>query len=214
MLKDIIEYYLTHTDSYWMAVGTHILMSGGVGLAAAVIGIPLGILCARHPRYSQYITGAVNIMRVVPSLALMIVLIPLIGIGKVPAVIALMVIAIPPILINTMAGFTTADSSLLEAARGMGMDEKQVFWKIQIPLAIPLIFTGIRTSIVETIASATIATYIGAGGLGNIVFTGLGVNKTYIIVVGGLSIAILSIAADYLLGAVQRNLEKRFGRNV
>lgn len=213
MWYDLFEYYQTHVDTFWTQVATHIFLSYGVGILAAVIGIPLGIVCAYIPKISKYITGFVNTLRVIPSLALMIIMIPLIGIGKIPAMIALLIIAIPPILINTTVGFLSVDETITEAAVGMGMDKRQVFFQVKLPLAFPIIYTGIRTSIVETIATATIATYIGAGGLGNLVFAGLGTYKTYLVVLGGLSIAVISMVSDYLLGMIQKALTKRYNYN-
>lgn len=211
LISQLVEYYTAHAADYWSQVGTHIMLSLIVAVIAAAIGIPLGYLCTRYPKSAAFITGFVNVLRIVPSLAVMIIMIPLIGIGKVPAEIALLIIAIPPIVINTAAGFAMPDVSLFDIAKGMGMDDKQILWKVRVPLAVPLIFTGIRTSIVETIASATIAAYIGAGGLGNIVFAGIGMNRVGITALGGFSIAIISIIADYSLGAVQKVIERRCG---
>lgn len=213
MLNEMLLYYKENTGQYWDAVMTHISISVMVVLAAIIIGIPLGLMCAKQPKISRIISGTVNIMRIIPSLAMMILMIPLIGIGKVPAVIALMIIAIPPIMINTAAGFLSIEPNLYETAAGMGMSRKQIFWKVEAPLALPLIITGIRTSIVETIASTTIATYIGAGGLGNLVFTGLGMNRTNILLIGGLSIAFLSIAVDILLAGAQSAIGRLLGRD-
>ncbi len=212
MLNEMFTYYQEHVSEYWEAVITHISISIIVVLVAILIGIPLGLMCAKHPKTSKIISGTVNIMRIIPSLAIMIIMIPLLGIGKVPAVIALMIIAIPPIMINTAAGFLSIEPGLYETATGMGMSKQQIFWKVEVPLALPLIITGIRTSIVETIASTTIATYIGAGGLGNLVFTGLGMNRTDILLVGGLSIAFLSIAVDILLATAQAAIGRLLGR--
>jgi osmoprotectant transport system permease protein len=135
-------------------------------------------------------------------------MIPLMGTGKTPALVALTILAVPPILINTIAGFAGIEASLYETARGMGMDEKQIFLKIEWPLALPLMLTGIRTSAVEVSASATIAAYIGAGGLGNIVFTGLGLNKAELLLIGGVSVAVISIGAELILGTVQNAVTK------
>jgi osmoprotectant transport system permease protein len=212
MLSEMFLYYREHVGEYWNAVATHMSIGIIVVLTAILIGIPLGLICAKYPRTSKFISGTVNIMRIIPSLAIMIIMIPLLGIGKVPAVIALMIIAIPPVMINTAAGFLSIEPNLYETATGMGMNKQQIFWKVEAPLALPLIITGIRTSIVETIASTTIATYIGAGGLGNLVFTGLGMNRTDILLVGGLSIAFLSIVVDILLAGVQTAIGRLLGR--
>ena len=130
-------------------------------------------------------------------------LLPIMGIGKVTAMVALTVIAMPAIMINTTAGFLSVEPMVLETARGMGMDAFQVFTRVEVPLAFPLILTGLRTSAVETIASATIASYIGAGGLGDFVYKGLGMNRTEIVLLGGVSIAVFSIVVDILLAIYQ-----------
>ena len=212
MLNDILSYYQEHQSEYITAVISHLTISIQVVLTAMLIGIPLGLMCAKIPKISKFISGMVNIMRIIPSLALMVFTIPLIGIGKVPAIFALTIIAIPPIMINTAAGFLSIEPNLFETAKGMGMDKSQIFFKVEIPLALPLIITGIRTSVVETIASTTIATYIGAGGLGNLVFIGLGTNQPNILLLGGLSIAVLSIAADIILSFVQTAVDRYLGR--
>lgn len=211
MVSEMVTYYMTHMSEYWSALELHLLLSFEVGLLAAVIAVPLGAVCVKSERISQFTMRLMSMLRIIPSLALMIVFIPLMGIGKIPAVVALLIIAIPPILINTTAGFKNIDEKLLEAAYGAGMDDRQIFWKVRVPQAIPLIFAGIRTSIVETIASATIAAYIGAGGLGNIIFAGLGINKTYMVAIGGLSVAAISIVTDFVLSFFQTQIERRYG---
>ena len=123
-----------------------------------------------------------------------------------PAVVALTVLAIPPILINTALGFRSVPDDVLEAARGMGMDERSVFFKIKVPLAFPVSFAGVRTAASEVVASATLAAYIGAGGLGQIIFTGLGLMRTDLLVIGGASVAALSLLVGMLLSAIDRRM--------
>ena len=203
MLEKVMSYYAEHSAAYWSSFATHIGISLRVILIASALGIPLGILCAKYRGTAKYVSGFVNFLRVVPSLALMVILIPLMGIGKVTATVALTIIAMPAIMINTTAGFLSVDSMVLETAKGMGMSPMQSFTKVEVPLAFPLILTGIRTSAVETIASACIASYIGAGGLGDFVFKGLGMNRTEIVLLGGVSIAVFSIAIDIILAIYQ-----------
>jgi osmoprotectant transport system permease protein len=204
MFKEVIVYYQENISDYWAAVVTHLTISIQVVILSGIIGIIFGIICAKNKHLTKIISSSVNVLRVVPSLALMVLMIPLVGIGKVPAIIALTVIAIPPIMVNTTAGFLGLNPLIIETAKGMGMSEVQSFFQIEFPLALPLIFTGIRTAAVETVATTSIAAYIGAGGLGDMVFTGLGVNRTDILLLGGLSIAIISISTDVILGIVQK----------
>lgn len=206
MFEKVMTYYHESTDKYWNAVVTHLTISLQVVLASIIIGVLLGILCAKYEKSAKIISSNVNILRVIPSLALLVIMIPFLGIGRNAAIVALIIIAIPPIMINTAAGLLSIEPNVLETAKGMGMNSKQSFFNIELPLAYPLILTGVRTSAVETIASASIASYIGAGGLGDLIFTGLGVNKTEIVLLGGLSIAAISILVDLILAVYQAHV--------
>lgn len=208
MLQDMIIYCQENIDEYSLAVLTHFWISLQVVLIAAMIGIPLGIVCAKNKKIAKLISGFVNVLKVIPSLALMVIMIPVIGIGKFPAMIALTIIAIPAIMINTSVGFLSIEPIILETAKGMGMSKSQSFLRVEAPLAFPLCLAGIRTAAVETIATTSIAAYIGAGGLGNLVFTGLGVNRGDILLVGGLSIAVMSITTDLVLSIVQTRVSR------
>ncbi len=143
-------------------------------------------------------------LRVVPSLAILIACIPIIGTGMVPAILALTILAIPPILLNTIQAFLNLPDSTIEAAIAMGMSERMCFFKVKAPLAFPLVFTGIRTAVVEVIASATLAAYIGAGGLGSIIFTGLGLLREDLLIIGGCSVAFLSLITSILLNVIYK----------
>ncbi len=211
MFSDLVQYYLENMSNYWSYVATHITISLEVAVFAILIGIPLGIVCAKLPKLSGVITGLVNALRIIPSLALMVFMVPLIGIGRFPATIVLVIITLPPILINTTTGFLSISESILETARGMGMSPKQVFMEIEFPLALPLIAAGIRTAVVEVVATTAIASYIGAGGLGVLVSTGMGYGRAFITLLGGGSIAVISIAADLILEGIQKILTKRMG---
>ena len=206
MFKEMMDYIAANQSMYLVEIRTHILISLCTVFFSSLIAIPLGIVCIKYRSASRFISGLVNIARVIPSLALMVLLIPLIGIGKTPAVIALIFLAIPPIMLNTMAGYDSIDPMITETAKGMGMDPRQTFLQIQTPLALPLILTGVRTAAVEAVASTSIAAYIGAGGLGDLVFTGIGTNKASILLAGGLTIAILSILTDLLLSTLQAHI--------
>ena len=178
-----------------------------LSLAAAIlIAVPLGVACSRSPLLEKVSAGISGILRIIPSLAVLVVCVPILGTGVLPAVVALTVLAIPPILINTALGFRSVPADVLEAARGMGMDERLVFLKIKVPLAFPVSFAGIRTAASEVVASATLAAYIGAGGLGQIIFTGLGLMRTDLLVIGGASVAALSLLVGMLLSAIDRRM--------
>jgi osmoprotectant transport system permease protein len=208
MISEIADYFAKSHKEYLEAVLTHIGISLGVTLISIIIAVPLGVLCAKYVKLSQSILGFFNILRLIPSLAILIVLMPVLGTGLAPAMFALTLLAIPAILINTSIGFTGISPSIIEAAKGMGMSQGRILVTVEFPLAFPLIITGIRTAAVEVIASATLAAYIGSGGLGGLIIIGLGAPSTAILLIGGLSVAILAIVADVILALTQRRFTK------
>lgn len=205
-MQDVIAYFSTHGADYIQMVLEHLNVSILSLAAAILIAVPLGIACSRSPLLEKISVGVSGILRIIPSLAVLVVCVPILGTGALPAVVALTVLAIPPILINTALGFRSVPADVLEAARGMGMDERLVFFKIKVPLAFPVSFAGVRTAASEVVASATLAAYIGAGGLGQIIFTGLGLMRTDLLVIGGASVAALSLLVGMLLSAIDRRM--------
>ena len=206
MMEKIMEYFMNNMDSYLLAVRQHIWVSLLSVACALLIGVPFGILSTKNDRAYQLVTSVFNTFRIVPSLAVLILLIPVMGTGVKPAVVALVLLAIPPILINTALAYRSVPDSVVESARGMGMSDGQLFRKVRIPLSLPFIFTGLKTAAVEVIASATLATYIGGGGLGTIIFTGLGLNRTDLLLIGGLSVAVLAILVSGILNLLDRRI--------
>jgi len=208
LIDRMLDYLSKNHDVYVAAVLTHI----GISLAVMSIGIwiavPLGVLCAKFWKLSQPVQGLFNILRLIPSLAILIVMMPVLGTGPAPAIFALTLLAFPAILINTSIGFTGISPSVIEAARGMGMSPRRILFTVEFPLALPMIMTGIRTAAVEVIASATLAAYIGSGGLGELIIIGLTLPSTAILLVGGVSVAVLSIAADVILSIAQKRLTR------
>ena len=203
MFEAIIAYFQQYSGTFVDSLLQHIIISVISILIATGIGIPLGIFCSRSDRLYRLFTAFFGLLRVIPSLALLFIFIPILGVGMLPAVVALVILALPPVLINTAISFRTLPGSVLETALGMGMDSKMIFFRVKLPLALPLILTGIRTGTVEIIASATLAAYIGAGGLGQIIFTGLGLYRMDLLLIGGVSVAALSLLADLLLSVLE-----------
>lgn len=205
-MQDVITYFSTHGADYIQMVLEHLNVSILSLAVAILVAVPLGIACSRFPLLEKISVGVSGILRIIPSLAVLVVCVPILGTGVLPAVVALTVLAIPPILINTALGFRSVPANVLEAARGMGMDECLVFFKIKVPLAFPVSFAGVRTAASEVVASATLAAYIGAGGLGQIIFTGLGLMRADLLVIGGASVAALSLLVGMLLSAIDRRM--------
>ncbi|QPQ31436.1 osmoprotectant update ABC transporter permease/substrate-binding subunit OpuFB [Lysinibacillus sp. JNUCC 51] len=177
----------------------HIQISFIALFFAVVITIPLGIYLTNKKKIAESIIGISAVLQTIPSLALLGLLIPLFGIGKIPAIIALVVYALLPILRNTFTGINEVDPSLKEAAMAMGMNTRKRLVKVELPLAMPVIMAGIRTAMVLIVGTATLAALIGAGGLGDIILLGIDRNNTALIILGAVPAAILALVFDFLL---------------
>lgn len=208
MLQDMFTYLSVHMAEIAEQVGTHLGISLISLFVAALIGLPCGYLASKSVKWESAVTVPFEMLRVVPSLALLILLIPLIGTGVWPAVIALTILAIPPILLNTIAGFRLVPDFMVESASGIGMTEKEILRKVRIPQAMPMMLAGLRTALVEVVASATLAAKIGAGGLGEIIFTGLGLNRTDLLLLGGILVAILSLLCGLVFDRISQRVLK------
>lgn len=199
------------TSMNWTDLGQHVatyLELAAAALAAGtLIGVPLGTL-ASHARGARVpILIAANIGRVVPSLAVLTFMLPLLGVGFTPAFVALALLAIPPVAINTDLGFRTVPAAAVDAARGLGMTEAQLLRRVEWPLAFPIVFAGVRTAATEVVASAVLAAFIGAGGLGEYITTGLQANEPRILWLGVATIAVIALATEFGLAFTQRRLE-------
>ncbi|MEH7503718.1 osmoprotectant update ABC transporter permease/substrate-binding subunit OpuFB [Neobacillus drentensis] len=186
------------------AVLEHIQISIIALLISILIAVPLGIYLTKKQKIAEGIIGITAILQTIPSLALLGLLIPLFGIGKVPAIIALVIYALLPILRNTYTGIKEVDPSLIEAARAMGMNSRQRLLRVELPLAIPVIMAGMRTALVLIIGTATLAALIGAGGLGDIILLGIDRNNSALIILGAIPAAILAILFDLVLRQFER----------
>src|SRR6185312_4883393 len=171
---------------------------------AVIIGVPVGILIARKKKFSAPVLGFTGILQTIPSIALLGFMIPLLGIGPVPAIVALFLYALLPIVRNTFTGITGVDATVIESAKGMGMSQGQILRKVELPLSMPVILAGIRTATVINVGVATLASYIGAGGLGEFIFGGIALNNTNMILAGAIPAALLAITFDFLLSRVQK----------
>lgn len=209
MFNQIVEYYQTNGNQYFEYLTQHIRISLLALTIAIILGIPLGFIGYKHKKVAEIITTSSQLLRIVPSLAVLFVLIPFVGVGEFSAMIALTFLAIPPILVNTLLGFREIPDTTKEVALGIGMSPYQLMRKIEFPLAMPFILNGMKLALVEIIASATLATYIGAGGLGTLIFTGLGLYRMDLLFIGGGSVTLLSLLSmflfDFIIGKVSTN---------
>lgn len=202
MLFKILEVYAR--PDFPEKLRQHIVLSLVALLVAVAIAMPVAIMI-RNTRVGALIAINVgNVGRAVPSLAILALALPFFGIGFWPALVALTALAIPPILINASTGLREVDKGVIGAARGMGLSGSQILTRIQLPIAAPVIFAGIRTSAVQTVASATLATFIGGGGLGDLIVEGYSRRGPEILLAGALAVAILAIITEIGFGALER----------
>lgn len=171
-----------------------------------MVAVPLGIALTRFPKTAKVVIAIASMLQTVPSLALLALMIPLFGIGKVPAIIALFIYSLLPILRNTYIGMNDVDPILKDSAKGMGMTPVQSIMQVEIPMATPVIMAGIRLSAVYVIAWATLASYIGAGGLGDLIFNGLNLFKPDLIIGGTIPVTLLALLVDFGLGRLEKQL--------
>jgi osmoprotectant transport system permease protein len=201
MISEILAVYAR--PDFLEKLREHILLSVVALFVAIAIALPVALLI-RNTRLGAAIAINIgNVGRAVPSLAILALLLPFLGIGFATALVALAALAIPPILINASTGLREVDEGIIDAARGMGLSGSQILTGIQLPIAAPVIFAGIRTSAVQTVASATLATFIGAGGLGDLIVEGLQRRGPEILLAGAFSVAVLAIITEIGFGALE-----------
>jgi osmoprotectant transport system permease protein len=187
----------------------HIQLAGISTLIAACVGIPLGVLITRIPSLRKLIIGGANVIQTIPSLALFGFLIPAPWIGERAsrlAILALALYCLLPLIRNTYAGIRGVDPAIVEAGRAMGLTDRQLLFQVELPLASGVIVAGVRIAVVLAIGLATIAAAIGAGGLGEFIFRGLAMVSNQVILAGAIPAALLALAADFLLGLLERRL--------
>ncbi len=212
LLQQTWAYALAHLPDLMTAVREHVALCAIALAVAALVCVPLGIWTA-HARAGRAVVAAVTAARVVPSLAVLAFVLPITGVGYTSALIALTLLACPPILINTDVAFRDIEPSIREAASGMGMRHRELLRRVEYPLALPVIITGLRTSTIEVIASATLAAFIGGGGLGTFILDGLANNDMRQLLLGAIAVAALAIVAEAALGIASRRVAVRFGAN-
>lgn len=204
LLAQSYSYFLENQGRFWAELGRHLALSGGALAISVVTCIPLGIWAARHAARAQIAINSVGTLRLIPSLAILFLAQPYLGTGFGPALVALTVLAMPPVLINVYAGILNVERAVVEAARGMGMTPHQLLAQVELPLAMPAIIAGIRTASVEVIASATLAAFIGAGGLGIFITRGFALFQPRIMLIGAIPIAVLALLSELVFGQIER----------
>ena len=209
LLSSIVS--LFHDRAVWFLglLGAHIALAFSAIFMAGIIGLVLGILINEKQRFAPAVMGVCNVLYTIPSISLLGILIPFTGIGNKTAVIALTIYGIMPMVRNTYAGITGVDPDIIEAAKGMGSTEKQILFRIKLPLAMGVILAGIRNMVVMVIAVTGIASFVGAGGLGVAIYRGITIYNPAMTAAGSILIALLALISDFLLGKLEKCFRKR-----
>src|SRR5699024_3897312 len=205
---ELIDTFINGKDDILIAFQEHIFLAGIAMIIAIAIAIavPLGILLTRTPKIAEIVIGSTAIVQTIPSLALLGFMLPFLGIGKVPAIISLTLYALLPILRNTYTGICEVDPSLIDAGKGMGMTSSQILFMVELPMTLPILMAGIRTATILNIGVAALATFIGAGGLGDIIVRGLNVMDNNLILSGAIPAAILALVFDFILKLIENKV--------
>lgn len=206
--------FINKTAILFLKIGEHLFISTFALLLGATIAIPLGILLSKSKVGSGIALAVSSILQTSPSLALLAIIIPFLGIGKLPAIIALCTYSLLPIVRNTLLGMKYISFNILDASKGMGLKSSQILLQVQLPLAIPVIMSGVRLSAVYVISWATIASYIGAGGLGDYIFSGLNTFSIELVLMGAIPVTILALVVDFLMSKLERAVLPRTSSNI
>jgi len=206
VFADAWSYLAGHPRQFGAALWTHVALSASALAIAVAIAVPLGTWVAETRRAALVAINAANIGRTLPSLAILALMMPVLGTGFVPALFALTLLALPPILINTCTAIRQVDADVVDAARGMGMTAMNLVRKVKLPIALPVIFAGIRTAAIQVISGAVLAAYIGGGGLGDFITAGIAMMAVPQILVGAIPATLLALGTDFLFGRLQRAL--------
>lgn len=199
-----IDVFINRREDIIKATIEHMELSIVAVLLAIIISVPIGILLTRHQKLAAPVIGVASVFQTIPSLALLGFMIPLLGIGWTPAIVALTIYGLLPILRNTYTGILNVDKAMKEAGVGMGMTSLQVLVKVELPLALSIIMAGVRTATVLIIGVATLASLIGAGGLGDLIFRGIAMSNTDLILAGAVPAAVLALIFDKLLELLEK----------
>lgn len=203
---DFIDYIRDNQDTFWELFEQHMTLVGAAVVIAIIIGLPLAIVTSRIKALQKPMTWISNIGQATPSLAVLALMLPIMGIGFRPSLFALTILAVLPIFLNTLVGIQSVDAATIDAAKGMGASDLQILRLVELPLAIPFTFAGIQTAVVQSIAMATLAAYIGGGGFGDWILQGLAVRNFPILLAGAVPVALLAMFAEIVMGRIRKML--------
>ena len=208
LFHELVDVYIERKGWFLELILQHIGLALISILLAGIIGLLLGLWIAQHDRFAPVVLTVANVFYTIPSISLLGMLIPFIGIGNKTAIVALTIYGIMPMVRNTYAGIKGVSQEIIMAARGLGSTDRQVMLKIKLPLALGVIIAGVRNMVVMTISTAAVASFIGAGGLGVAVYRGITLYNTALTFGGSLLIALLALVSDLLLGMLEKRIKK------
>lgn len=200
------DFFADYGSQMMRLIWEHLYISMTALGLGVLVAVPLGVALTRTNKIATVVIGLASILQTVPSLALLALMIPFLGIGQIPAIFALFIYSLLPILRNTYTGMRGVNPDLIDAAKGMGMTEMQLIRKVELPQAAPVIMAGIRLSGTYVIAWAALASYIGAGGLGDFIFIGLNLYIPELIIGGTIPVTVLALLVDFGLGMVEKKV--------
>jgi osmoprotectant transport system permease protein len=205
----LTDFWNNYGNQIFQSLQPHLLMVGVSLLIGTLVAVPLGILLTRFPRQATPVIAVVSVFQTIPSLVFFALLLPPLGIGLTPALTVLSLYSLLPILRNTYVGVRSVDPSLIDAARGQGMTGWEILTMVELPLSAPVIVTGIRLSAIYLVSWATLASLIGAGGLGDLIFSGIDSYDTNLLLAGAIPTALLALLIGYLFGLLRRAVTPR-----
>lgn len=205
-MGDLRDFFVEHGMNLLDATWEHLYIFLAALALGIIVAVPLAVILTRVPKIANLVIGFASILQTVPSLAILAIFIPVLGAGKGAAIVALFLYSLLPILRNTYTGVRDVDENLIESGKGMGMTSWQRIRKIELPLAVPVMMAGVRVCAVYLIGWTTLAAFVGGGGLGGFVFSGLNLYRMDLILLGAIPITVLAVLVDYVLGKLERRV--------
>jgi osmoprotectant transport system permease protein len=209
-MSNLISYFIANKSDIFTALCQHILLTGLAVIIGLAISLCICIYCVIKDKKMDGVINFFGFIRLIPGVALLVITMPILGVGFLPALISLCVLTIPSILICTYSGIKNISSAIIQSAVSLGMNRKEILFRIQLPITYPFILLGIRTAVVDATTIATVASLMGAGGLGRYILTGLAINNLTLTLIGGILITLLAFASEIIFGFMQKRLEYKY----
>lgn len=204
----MIEYFIKNGDTILEYTIQHFALSFSAVILSLIVWIPVGVLMSRNELVAKSILGISNVLYCIPSIAMfaIFITIPQLGLGRKSSLLALVIYAMMPMTRSVYTGIKNIDKKLLEAVKGIGMDKKSIFWEVEMPMATPSVFSGIRVMTVMIISASTVATYIGEKNLGRLITQGISRNNMEMITIGAVMVSVVAVLTDFILSRLEKRV--------